>query len=174
MKSLITICVIIFPTFFAICQNKESLFEVARFENKKVKFTIDTTAFKNEIKQMLVTNAAEVIFDKIQILKQPIIGRVNDSVYYIHINSHNKKATFSRVLTKIDQTFYFDNSLILSSSFNLIYLMCQRKENFSDPCDPNVFDIEGKLTWICGTDPKCVLPGFELSCKSFTSIIFPE
>lgn len=174
MRNLFRVITILFPCILTFAQDNPDMVQIATMKNREYIFIVDTNAIKKDVSHKLIQNASTLNFDKIEIVKKPIIGKSNDSIYSLRISCTEKKASISRCLIRINQSLFFDNSSKRATSFNLIYQICLPNENSNERCEPNVFDYDGIFTWICGTDTNCVLPGFELKCKSFSSVLLPD
>lgn len=147
--------------------------EFATIEKEHYQFAVDTTKFKAEVTESIISNAKELVFNKIQILHQPILGTATDSIYFVQITSAAKKLTINRPLVRKAQKLYLVDNTTFHGAFGMTYQLCQQRENNTDLCEANVFSIDGTIVFGCGTDPKCAAPGTELPCKSFKAVVFP-
>lgn len=168
-------------TFFFSCSlfscksQSSSDLPFANITHNEIEFLQDTTAFKNHIRQSM-NFKAEVNFDKIEILKQFTIGIGNSTsseFYYVLISDTKHNYKVARWLNRIDDRFYINNKSHIGDQFEQTFLICVGVDN----CYPEVFDIDGKKSWGCNKDPKCLLqePDPEtIKCRSYKTLLVDD
>lgn len=156
-------------TIYGKAPQKSILF--AQINGYDVKMKIDTVQFKNKISTTVFSANSKIEFDKIEVVKQFTIGEEKKVFYYLLLTDFDKKVKTSRWLVNIGESLYLNENVKKNSdNFELLYLTCAGNQN----CNPNVFILDKKRSWICGENPSCLRDGeTRKGCDIYTTLIEP-
>lgn len=174
MKKIISIISVLFACISCESQSSSDL-PFASFTDGKVEFVQDTVVFKKHIRESM-NFRDEVNFDKVEILKQATINiGTSKSIefYYLLISDTKHHYKVARWLNKVDDKLYINNKNHVGDQFEQMFLICVGADN----CHPEVFDIDGKKSWGCNKDPKCLLEEPDpktITCRSYKTLIIDD
>ena len=136
--------ILFFFAFLASCgvHKKNDNVLMAKMKNNKFELLIDTVKFKKNISESIFSSESEIVFDKIEVVKQFTLGEKSIPFYYIMLSDFDKKVKTTRLLIEKDNSLFLTNTQGNIDSSELIYLTCSGSKN----CEPNIYYLEGKKT----------------------------
>lgn len=143
----------------------------AQINQDGIKFEIDTAQFKSTVSSSVFSVDSKIQFDKIEVVKQFTIGEEKQPFYYLLLTDFDKKVKTARWLDNVANSLYLNQNVKKKSdNFELLYLTCAGNKN----CNPNIFILDKKRSWICGENPSCLKEGeARQGCDIYTTFIEP-
>ena len=136
---------------------------IAKIENEKINFVIDTIKFKKEVSENIFSKNLNIKFNKIKVLHSNQKD-CNSSSYYLVLLDQKNNVKTARILNKQGTFLYMSNE----DNFKKIYITCVGKK---DSCFPSLICKDKKLIWTCSE--KLLQCGLDInnSCKKFISVL---
>jgi hypothetical protein len=135
---------------------------IANITSEGFDFLIDTTAFKQEVRDIIFAKEDSLHFyDKISVVRYTTFGVKKEVYYYVLLEDFSTNYSTVKWLEKRGDSLIMINDFKDENYFQFLYICCQGVVD----CIPKVGWNQGQKKWTCGDSFICIVDGSCITSK---------
>ena len=131
------------------CAGVQAQKTFAKIDRETYIITAETNAYKQEVLKTVFMTGDQPKLSGLQIHSQQTLGEAEETIYFVLMQDPGRQLKVAKILERRGDELIMDETS--TEYFTRGYLTC----NGTGDCAPQVFILDSKKNWVCGTKMEC-------------------